>query len=94
MEVVRTQIQLTERQARELRNLAAVEGVSMAALIRKAVDQLLEDQGLDARWERALAVVGKYHGGPGNVAEEHDRYLEEAYLDWRSSSTPRRSTHS
>jgi Arc/MetJ-type ribon-helix-helix transcriptional regulator len=87
MEVVRTQIQLTERQAHELRDLAAHEGVSMAALIRKAVDQLLEDRGLDARWERALSVVGKYTDPePGaNVAEEHDRYLEEAYLDWRRS---------
>jgi hypothetical protein len=85
MEVVRTQIQLTERQARELRNLAAVEGVSMAALIRKAVDQLLDEQGLDARWERALSVIGKYRDvdGATDVATRHDDYLADAYEDWQ-----------
>jgi hypothetical protein len=58
----------------------------MAALIRDAVDRSYPadaDDSMDARWERALASVGGFHSGLSDVGEEHDRYLEEAYLDWR-----------
>lgn len=84
--MVRTQIQLSERQAAKLKRLAAERDVSMAALIREAVDRTFgEEDELEARWRRALSAVGRFRGGGGNVAEDHDRYLEEAYLDWRSS---------
>lgn len=58
----------------------------MAALIRDAVDRSFPadaDDSIDARWDRALAGLGGFHGGGSNVGEEHDRYLEEAYLHWR-----------
>lgn len=83
--MVRTQIQLTEAQARALKRLAAERGVSIAALIREAVDRLVHGGDPDAVWRRALAVIGRYSAGPGNVSEDHDRHLEEAYFDWRSS---------
>ncbi len=84
----RTQISLESEQAARLRRLARERGVSMAHLIREAVDAAYgpgAPESLEARWERAMSVVGAFHGGGGNVAEDHDRYLEEAYLDWRSS---------
>ena len=84
--VERTQISLDAAQAARLRRLARERGTSMAALIRDAVDKTYPidtDDSLDARWDRALAGVGGFHGGGENVGEEHDRYLEEAYLDWR-----------
>lgn len=84
--VERTQISLDGAQAARLRRLARQRGTSMAALIRAAVDRTYpvdDDDSIDARWERALAAVGGFHGGGSNVGEEHDRYLEEAYLDWR-----------
>jgi 16S rRNA U516 pseudouridylate synthase RsuA-like enzyme len=40
--VIRTQVQLTEEQARQLRRLAAERGVSVAQLIRESVEALLE----------------------------------------------------
>lgn len=85
--MIRTQIQLTEEQAERLRRLSAESGKSLAALIREAVDRLVAISEREERWERALAVVGKYRDAEGakDVAVEHDRYLEEAYLDWRSS---------
>jgi hypothetical protein len=55
----------------------------MAALIRDAVDRSYPadaDDSMDARWERALASVGGFHSGLSDVGEEHDRYLEEAYI--------------
>jgi hypothetical protein len=79
--MVRTQIQLTEEQVARLRRLALSRGLSIAALIREAVDRLEEDAEGDARWRRSLSVVGKYRGGSENVAEDHDEFLVDAYVD-------------
>jgi hypothetical protein len=84
--VERTQISLDAAQATRLRRLARERGTSMAALIRAAVDKtypLDDEDSFDARWDRALHTVGGFRGDGSNVGEEHDRYLEEAYLDWR-----------
>jgi predicted transcriptional regulator len=84
--VERTQISLEPAQAARLRRLARERRTSMAALIRDAVDRSYPadaDDSMDARWERALAALGGFHSGLSDVGEEHDRYLEEAYLDWR-----------
>ena len=83
--MVRTQIQLTEEQAAALKRLSVQRGVSMATLIREAVDRIVEEPGEDVRWKRALGAVGRFPSEGGNAAEDHDRYLEEAYLDWRRS---------
>ena len=84
--VERTQISLDAAQAARLRRLARERGTSIAALIRAAVDRAYpaaDDDSLESRWDRALANVGGFRGDGSNVGEEHDRYLEEAYLDWR-----------
>lgn len=81
--MVRTQIQLTRRQSDALRELARSRGLSVAALIRQSVDRLLESdpaEDLEERKRRALAAVGCLHGGPPDLAVNHDRYLEEDYL--------------
>lgn len=85
--MVRTQIQLTEEQARALKRLAAERGVSMAALVREAVDGIAGGgSAAEERWARALAVVGKFHGGGEPVSERHDDYFAESILDeWKSS---------
>lgn len=80
--MVRTQIQLTDSQARALRALAAAEGRSMADIIRESVEALLADRGVRDRDEvkqRALAVVGSFRSGLRDLAAEHDRYLTEAF---------------
>ena len=59
--VIRTQIQLTESQAREVKRWAEERGVSMAAIIREAVDAHLRDRNApswDEIVERAIAAVG------------------------------------
>jgi hypothetical protein len=82
-EVIRTQISLDERQMDGLRELARQRHVSMAELVRQAVDALLAAPPPDAR-ERALGVVGRYSSGePDNdVARNHDKYLAEIYGEW------------
>ncbi|MDP8943934.1 MAG: ribbon-helix-helix domain-containing protein [Actinomycetota bacterium] len=79
--MVRTQIQLTDGQAAGLKRLAVERGVSMAALIREAVDRTLAEGDMAARHRRALAVAGKFRSGRSDVSERHDDYLADAF--WR-----------
>jgi hypothetical protein len=79
--MIRTQIQLTEAQAAQLKELAHASNESIAAIIRKALDQFLATRQPDrrTRQRQALTVVGKYRTGAPDVSVEHDRYLEEEY---------------
>ncbi|MBT3258594.1 MAG: ribbon-helix-helix protein, CopG family [Deltaproteobacteria bacterium] len=79
--MVRTQVQLTEEQARLLKEISRTGRESMAALIRRALDQFLLNRKPDRMtlYRQAEAVVGRYEAGMGNISREHDRYLEEAF---------------
>lgn len=79
--MIRTQIQLTDKQAARLKDLAHSSNESMAAIIRKALDQFLLKQEPDRRalYRQALATVGKYKAGVPDVSIDHDRYLEEEF---------------
>lgn len=77
--MIRTQVQLTEKQAEALRRIARRRGVSLAAVVRDAVEATIQAGERDRAWQRALAAVGSVRGGRGDVAEEHDRYLADAY---------------
>jgi len=80
--MVRTQIQLSERQSRRLKALAAREGTSVAELIRRAVDRALESEELvdpEEIKKRALSAIGRFSDTATDVAINHDRYLAEAY---------------
>jgi len=62
MAMVRTQLQLTDKQARELKELAAREGVPMAEPVRQAANRLLEGSGtlsVQERRRRAMGLVGQ-----------------------------------
>ena len=83
----RTQISLEPGQAQRLRHLARERGVSMAHLIREAVDRVYgatPADAMDAKWERAMKFVRENNVGSGlpDLGQEHDRYLDEIYGDW------------
>lgn len=80
--MIRTQIQLTPTQAAALKALSARTGLSIAELIRRGVDRLLDSGEIDVaeRRRRAMAVVGRFRSGLSDVAERHDAYLAER--DW------------
>jgi hypothetical protein len=81
--MVRTQIQLTERQARGLKERAAREKVSMAELVRRSVDDLLSKPVVDdedEKWERARRAVGFFDSGLTDLSINHDKYFVEAYM--------------
>lgn len=79
----RTQISLEARQADLLRRLARARGVSMAHLIREAVDRAYGSAVVppprDELWDRALSAIGIGSGGGAAVSDEHDRHLDEIY---------------
>ena len=80
--MVRTQIQLTETQARRLKELAAAKGRSMAELVRSSIDALLTQPEVgtaDAKRNRALSVVGRFHSGAGDLSTDHDRHLADVF---------------
>lgn len=78
--MVRTQIQLTEKQARRLKHLAASQGRSMADLIRTSVDAMLaqpEANDDEVRRSRALRAAGRFHSGVRDLSVRHDRHLAD-----------------
>lgn len=79
--MVRTQIQLTDKQAARLKEIAHASNESMAAIIRKALDRFFLRQEPDRRalYRQALATAGKYKAGAPDISIEHDRYLQDEF---------------
>lgn len=81
--MVRTQIQLTDQQARRVRAEARERGLSLAEMIRRYVERGLADETPDraALYERATRVVGRFRDRRGvtDASTKHDEYLDQAY---------------
>ena len=80
--MVRTQIHLTEEQAKAIKKIATAQGLSVAELIRRAVDNIVKSSTIadtEERKRRALEIVGRFRSGERDVSNEHDAYLVEAY---------------
>ena len=80
--MVRTQIQLTEEQAQKIKKIAASRGVSMAEVIRHAVEGVIRSgagSGSEERRARALKIMGKFRSGKRDISRRHDAYLTEAW---------------
>jgi Ribbon-helix-helix protein, copG family len=79
--VIRTQISLTAEQMDGLRRVAAERDMSIAAVIREAVDELIHAGDWPERRRRALAAAGRFSSGRADVSAAHDAYLTEAFGD-------------
>ena len=80
--MIRTQIQLTESQAKVLKERARLEERSVADLVRASVAEYHARHPARDRSElarRARGLVGRYHSKRPDLAENHDRYLADAY---------------
>ncbi len=78
----RTQIQLTEEQARALKAQARMEERSIAELVRESVAEYLARRGVRDVSElarRARGIRGRFRSGCPDLAEAHDRYLDDAF---------------
>ncbi len=80
--MIRTQIQLTEEQAKTLKKIAGKKHISMAELIRQGVNNLMRSSGgvtMEERKKRAVAVAGRFHSGKKDISTKHDDYLTGAF---------------
>ena len=82
--MVRTQIQLTEKEAKEVKRIARTRLTSVAEIIREAVNNVIRSgAGVAADAEdqrrRALNAVGKFSSGKRDISRKHDKYLSEAF---------------
>ena len=75
--VIRTQISLTNEQMDRLKRAARQRRVSIAAIIRDAVDAAVPDDASDrtTRQRRAFALTGAYASGTTDTSERHDEIL-------------------
>ncbi len=81
--MVRTQIQLTQQQARRLRAQARDRGLSLAEIIRRYVEKGLAEDASDrgVMYDRAARVIGRFRDrrGARDLSSRHDRYLDETF---------------
>lgn len=82
--MVRTQIQLTAQQANAIKKIARARHLSVAELIRQAVDNLIKAStviDVEERRKRALDAAGRFRSGLRDLSTKHDKYLEEAFSE-------------
>ena len=80
--MVRTQIQLTEEQVKALKKIALARHLSIAELIRQAVDTIIRTNtmvDIEERRKRAIDIVGRFSSGKRDISRKHDTYLVEAF---------------
>ncbi len=80
--MVRTQIQLTEEQVKALKKIALSRHLSIAELIRQAVDTVIRTNttvDIEERRKRAIDIVGRFSSGKRDISRKHDAYLVEAF---------------
>jgi hypothetical protein len=80
--MIRTQVQLTDRQLKALKHAAAASARSISDLVREGVDQYLSGRseiGREERIERAIRAAGAFSSGQTDVSANHDRHLAEAF---------------
>ncbi len=80
--MVRTQIQLTEEQVKALKKIALSRHLSIAELIRQAVDTVIRTNttvDIEERRKRAIDIVGRFSSGKRDISRKHDTYLVEAF---------------
>lgn len=82
--MIRTQVQLSESQMQQLKDLARRRGVPVAALIREGVDLVIRSSGIGDEGQRrrlAMAAARRFHSGHEDLAGAHDRHLAEALAE-------------
>lgn len=80
--MIRTQIQLEERQFAALKTKAVADGVSVAELVRRGVEVVINSSGHSAseeRIHRAIEAAGRFRSGSKDLSTEHDKHLMEAF---------------
>ena len=82
----RTQVLFTQEQLKKLKAEARRRKVSLAQLVREAVDAYLKQREREELRRRALSVVGRFSSGQSGISRDHDRELERIYAESNEGS--------
>jgi hypothetical protein len=79
--MVRTQVQLTDKQAAALRRRSKRENVSVAELVRRAIDAFTRSEPPSERdgRDRAIRAAGRFASGVRDTSSRHDEALADAF---------------
>lgn len=77
--MIRTQIQLDEEDFERLKREARRRSCSVSAFVRDSVKASLVQSERGARADSVMELSGKYNSGAGDLAENHDAYLEDGW---------------
>jgi hypothetical protein len=79
--MVRKQVQLTDRQAEALRRRSKRENVSVAELVRRAIDAFTRAEPPSERAvrDRAIRAAGRFASGVDDTSSRHDEALSDAF---------------
>lgn len=80
--MVRTLVQLQEKQIAALKEIARARKVSISELVRQGVDLMIAGSATTTRSElraRAARVSGKFRARLRDLSSGHDRYLAEDF---------------
>ncbi|MBC7333372.1 MAG: ribbon-helix-helix protein, CopG family [Actinobacteria bacterium] len=78
----RTQIQLTEKQYKLLKNIAAQKNISMAEVIRNSIEYYTTAFSFiepEKKYEKIKEIIGKFKSNKKDISINHDHYLGEEY---------------
>lgn len=67
-----------------LREAATRRGVSVAQVVRDAIDAELSQGDADEQIVLARETLGAYRSGRPDLGRNHDAYLAEAFEDWHA----------
>lgn len=73
--MIRTQISLSEDQMLRARAEAERQGTSLAAVIREALDRMLNHDNQSTVRRRAREAVGGFRSDTSDTSEHHDQVL-------------------
>lgn len=81
----RTQIYLPDEMYKEVKKLAARRGVSMAQIIREALEEKMPQKKAkrkrDKEWKELFKLAGMIKEGPSDMSRNIGKYIGQMYKD-------------
>jgi hypothetical protein len=77
--MIRAQIQFDQATHEKLKDKSRNTGHSISEIVRRALDRSLDADEYAQKWQRASQSMGKFSSGLKDLAEKHDRYLDERW---------------
>ncbi|MBE3090506.1 MAG: CopG family transcriptional regulator [Actinobacteria bacterium] len=80
--MIRTQIQLTEKQYKMLKEISANNNTSIAEVVRECIAYYSASKCMisnEEKYSKAINSIGKFKSGEKDISIKHDKYLAEDF---------------